>query len=295
MGHVTSYSVVQGRRVTQRQRLLVRRDPAVWPFVWRGLLPTLGLLLLGLYAVWPFAKGEIEANVNRSITKALMLRGLNDVAVRVSGQQVVLTGSLKPGVTALEAIQIARSATCPTWVGPQVCAELVIGQFDASVPAPTGVPALPSLPAASVRPDSARPRPAGAIATPAAPTATEREACEKALAAVVGTQRIEFATGSAVLVESSKTVLDRIVQAHQGCKGVVRIEGHTDDRGDPTINQNLSLARAEAVRTELLARGIPADRLVAEGFGASRPTADNATNEGRRQNRRIEFKVVAPR
>lgn len=282
MGHVTSYSVVHGTRVVERQRLLVRRDPAVWPFVWRGLLPALGLLLIGLYAVWPFAKGEIEANVNRSVTKALALRGLTDVAVNVSGQHVLLSGSLKPGVSALEAIDIARTATCPTWLGPQTCAEVVIGSFDGALPS------LPALPSAATLPKIT------AAASAAVPTAAEREACEKALAEVVNQQRIEFTSGSAVLTASSKAVLDRIAKAHSGCKGTVRIEGHTDGMGDPTANQNLSLARAEAVRTELTSRGIPADRLVAEGFGATRPAGDNATAEGRRQNRRIEFKVVVP-
>ncbi len=276
MGQVTSYSVVQGKRVIDRKRLLVRRDPAVWPFVWRGLLPLLGLLAVGLYAVWPFAKGEIEANVSRSISRALADKGLTDVAVKVSGQHVLLTGSLRPGVTTLEALAIAQRATCPTWAGPQVCAELVLGQFESAK-----LPSLPALPAA-------------AAAQASAPTVAERQACEKALAEVVNRQRIEFATGSAELAASSKVVLDSVAKAHAGCKGVVRIEGHTDDRGDKIANQTLSLDRANAVRGELVKRGVPAERLVAEGFGPGKPLADNATSEGRQQNRRIEFKVVVP-
>jgi outer membrane protein OmpA-like peptidoglycan-associated protein len=255
---------------------MVRRDPAVWPFVWRGLLPLLGLLVLGLYAAWPFARGEIEANVTASISKALSARGLTDVAVQASGQHVLLTGSLKPGVSTAEALSIAQSATCPTWLGPQICAEVVIGQFEsAKLPSP---PAAPSLPAP----------------TPAAPTVAERESCEKALAQVVDERRIEFASGSAELVAASKDVLDAVAKAHAGCKGVVRVEGHTDDRGDAAANQTLSLARANAVRAELLKRGIAADRLVAAGYGLTRPLADNATAEGRSRNRRIEFKVVVP-
>jgi outer membrane protein OmpA-like peptidoglycan-associated protein len=278
VGQVASYSVVTGARVTQRKRLLVRRDPAAWPFVWRGLLPTLGLLLLTAYAVWPFARQEIEANVTRSITRALTDRGLTDVAVKVSGQHVLLSGSLKSGVSTVEALAIAQRATCPTWAGPQVCAELVIGAFE-SAPS-LGLPAGPA--------------PAAAKSSAPAPTAAERQACEKALAEVVNRQRIEFASGSAQLLPASSAALDAVAQAHAGCKGLVRIEGHTDDRGEITTNQTLSVDRANAVRNELVKRGIPGDRLVAEGYGPSRPVADNNTPEGRQQNRRIEFKVAVP-
>ena len=286
MGPVTSFSVATGSSVTERRRLLVRRDPAAWPFVWRGLLPLLGLLLLLLYAAWPFAKHEIEANVTRSISRALADRGLNDVAVKVSGQHVLLTGSLKPGVSTVEALAIAQKATCPTWAGPQICAELVVGNFES---APTL--SLPSLPPASAGAPSAR---SASMPLPVVPTVAERQACEKALADVVNRQRIEFASGSAQLLPASTAVLDAIAKAHACCKGVVRIEGHTDDRGQAAANQTLSLDRANAVRNELVKRGITADRLTAEGYGPSRPLADNNTPEGRQQNRRIEFKVVVP-
>lgn len=277
--------------MTERRRLLIRRDPAVWPLVWRGLLPLLGLLALLVYAVWPFAREEIEANVQRSVLKAMADRGLKDVVVRVSGQHVLLTGALPAEVTTLEAIALAQRATCPTWAGPQPCAELVLAAFDgAALP---GTPALPTLPSASGIALPNLPAMPSAGSAPAA-SAAERVACEKALAEVVARERIVFAIGSAELLPASRAALDAVAQAHAGCRGTVRVEGHTDDRGQPTTNQALSLARARAVRQALIARGVPADRLVAEGFGAERPVADNATDDGRRRNRRIEFKVVEP-
>ena len=68
--------------------------------------------------------------------------------------------------------------------------------------------------------------------------------------------------------------------------------GHTDNVGLRTSNQNLSQARAEAVRNYLAGKGVPADNLVASGQGPDRPIASNDTAEGRARNRRIEFRMV---
>ncbi len=67
------------------------------------------------------------------------------------------------------------------------------------------------------------------------------------------------------------------------------IAGHTDSLGDAAANMALSEARARAVIQYLIEDGLPGDRFVARGFGATRPIADNATAEGRQRNRRIEF------
>ncbi len=67
------------------------------------------------------------------------------------------------------------------------------------------------------------------------------------------------------------------------------VEGHTDNAGTPAHNQQLSEARARAVVAALADAGPPADRLQAAGFGQTRPVADNATEAGRAQNRRVEL------
>ena len=72
------------------------------------------------------------------------------------------------------------------------------------------------------------------------------------------------------------------------------MEGHTDARGGAPYNRALSQRRAAAVVTALVKRGVPAERLVAQGFGPDRPVADNATAEGRAKNRRVELRVVDP-
>jgi len=68
--------------------------------------------------------------------------------------------------------------------------------------------------------------------------------------------------------------------------------GHTDNVGLRASNQNLSQARAEAVRNYLAGKGIPAETLMASGQGPDRPIASNDTVEGRARNRRIEFRMA---
>lgn len=70
----------------------------------------------------------------------------------------------------------------------------------------------------------------------------------------------------------------------------IRVEAHTDNV--VSNNQVLSQKRAEWVRTYLIKKGVAADRLIAKGFGASRPIAPNETPDGRQLNRRVEFVIT---
>ncbi|MCX2782093.1 OmpA family protein [Microbulbifer thermotolerans] len=70
------------------------------------------------------------------------------------------------------------------------------------------------------------------------------------------------------------------------------IEGHTDSEGDPEKNLKLSQWRADWVRHFLLERGIAEERVQAEGFGDSRPIADNSTPEGQAKNRRLVIRLL---
>lgn len=69
----------------------------------------------------------------------------------------------------------------------------------------------------------------------------------------------------------------------------IEVAGHTDSMGSDAYNMKLSQQRAEAVRNFLISRGVAADRLTAKGYGESQPVADNATEEGRYKNRRVEL------
>lgn len=73
----------------------------------------------------------------------------------------------------------------------------------------------------------------------------------------------------------------------------VQVKGHTDNTGKPEYNMTLSQKRAEAVMNYAISIGVDAKRLMAQGMGITEPVADNNTVEGRAQNRRVEFFIVA--
>ncbi|HUS97621.1 MAG TPA: OmpA family protein [Hyphomicrobiaceae bacterium] len=91
--------------------------------------------------------------------------------------------------------------------------------------------------------------------------------------------------------QESKPVLDEVAQFTNRCKAIrVEISGHTDTDGGKSFNQDLlSERRARAVAAALIDKGLGKDRLTTVGFGYSRPVAENKTEEGKAENRRIEF------
>lgn len=105
--------------------------------------------------------------------------------------------------------------------------------------------------------------------------------------------RILFETGSATLNNVSSEQIDNIAKIMKAIPVVeFKIGGYTDATGNPDANKNLSQARAEAVMNALIERGIEATRLTAEGYGAEFPVADNKTEAGREQNRRVAIRVT---
>ena len=117
--------------------------------------------------------------------------------------------------------------------------------------------------------------------------------CNTTMLSLLSGTKIQFSVNSARIDAASGPVLNQIAAAARNCPGQLMIDGHTDNSGRSSENQRLSYRRAEAVRRALSDRGIPAARMTAEGFGAQRPIADNSTEAGRAQNRRIEIKVAS--
>lgn len=104
---------------------------------------------------------------------------------------------------------------------------------------------------------------------------------------------IEFESGSARLTDVGRGILDEMAGGLREIGDArVQIVGHTDDVGARQANIALSQARALAVRDYLVGQGIPVENLSVLGRGPDEPIADNATDEGRARNRRIQFKVL---
>ena len=104
------------------------------------------------------------------------------------------------------------------------------------------------------------------------------------------TRGILFDVNRATLKPESMGVINEIakmMKAHEDLK--LRVEGHTDSDGKKDFNQSLSEKRAAAVKDALVEAGIAPERLMTKGFGESKPVTDNATPEGKANNRRVEF------
>src|SRR6266853_3816858 len=163
--------------------LLIWREPPVWPFVWRGLLPLAALALTALFAAGPVARNWIEGAVQRETREQLDAAGFGWVGLSVSGQKVTLSGEEPVPGAGGRAIALAKAARCGTWIGRRTCAVSVAGGFTAPAP------------------------PASAAA---APPRTAAQACERSLAGVLAGGQIEFASGSAAIEARSGPLLDRL-------------------------------------------------------------------------------------
>jgi len=104
---------------------------------------------------------------------------------------------------------------------------------------------------------------------------------------------INFETGKATIKSNSFKVLDSAVAVLKQFEDVkLEVQGHTDDVGDDAKNLKLSQDRAQAVVDYLVSKGVAAERLVAKGYGETKPVAPNDSSANRAQNRRVEFVLV---
>lgn len=106
---------------------------------------------------------------------------------------------------------------------------------------------------------------------------------------------ITFETNKAVIRPSSEPTLEEALGVLQQFPDVrLEVQGHTDDVGAEDFNLDLSQRRAEAVVAWFVSRGVDPARLRAVGFGETRPIAENDTDAGKAENRRVEFRLIDP-
>ncbi|WP_298417897.1 OmpA family protein [uncultured Kordia sp.] len=108
------------------------------------------------------------------------------------------------------------------------------------------------------------------------------------------TKNIVFKSGTDELVENYTTEILTISEIIKKISGeyTVEISGHTDSVGNKGLNLVLSQKRAEKIKKLLVAQGCKSSRLIAKGYGETRPLASNKTKDGRKMNRRIEIIII---
>jgi OOP family OmpA-OmpF porin len=116
--------------------------------------------------------------------------------------------------------------------------------------------------------------------------------CQQLFSDLLAKGKIRFESGRATIDPDSAGLLDRLIETALRCPTAeIEIAGHTDADGEDALNQILSEKRAQAVVDYFVKQGLPASRFTATGYGSTQPVATNDTDEGKAQNRRIDFLV----
>ncbi|MFZ5897385.1 MAG: OmpA family protein [Myxococcota bacterium] len=168
------------------------------------------------------------------------------------------------------------------------------GAAQPSAAPPPPPPPPPADPVTTPTPTPTATTPTPATPVPATPTTEQKPTISKDVINLPGA--VEFETGKATFKaggtsEATLTQLKQFLDENPRITKL-RIEGHTDNVGSAAANEQLSGDRALAIKKFLIEKGVDKARLLATGFGQTRPIADNSTEEGRAKNRRTEFRIA---
>ncbi|TXH69345.1 MAG: BON domain-containing protein [Thiothrix sp.] len=163
-------------------------------------------------------------------------------------------------------------------------------------PAVSTATTVPSTPEPAATPPATEPAVNSAAPAPVQLT-SEQQSCQDRIRGSLNGRQILFETNKATIKEASLGLLDNLAKVANECKSVltdkiIRVGGHTDDRGEDAYNQNLSQQRADAVKDYLSKQGVEAGLIQGVGYGETQPIASNETDAGRAQNRRISFDII---
>jgi OOP family OmpA-OmpF porin len=117
---------------------------------------------------------------------------------------------------------------------------------------------------------------------------------EGGIGSVLTLDNVNFAQGKAVFTDESYPSLDNLVEMLTESSSMsIQLEGHTDFRGSPTANLQLSQARVDAVKEYLVSKGIASSRITTKAFGGSQPVTRDNSAEARAKNRRVEVRIIS--
>ena len=200
-----------------------------------------------------------------------------------------------PAVTA--AVTPAKKSGLPWWLWVVVAALAAFllqrgcsGKKEEAVAVPAAPVAASPAPAAAApaapAPVAVAPAPVAEPAPAAAVIAAGKDVCKDKIVPV----NVKFVTNKDEISPESLAELAAVAKQLATCPAIkTQVEGHTDSVGSDTSNLALSQKRADAVATYMTSQGLAKARVSAKGYGESKPIGDNATEEGRAKNRRVEF------
>jgi len=299
---------------------------AIWT---TGLSGLAVLSAVALFRTLPLMESELKS----SVQLALAAQGMADVTADVSGQDVKLTvpagtvdakSRLDKARSVVATLQYSDPFPLPAkvrqlaWLNAPV-RRITLGDVESTPSSGTPVvaqivpdlhhSALPSSislgsnsgpvgliggeKATSIASEGVSPRVAGDSASDA--SALVAVTCEAQVEQIVGHRKVSYIQGTYDLTPESQTLMDDVYKVVAACPAKVRVtvSGYTDNVGDGTVNQLISLSRAQAAADALVDRGLSPDRVAVRGFGATAPVADNTSLEGREKNRRVVFGINA--
>lgn len=240
-------------------------------------------------------RGEAPSADARDEAAQLLSRAVWDSGIVVGGVTVVDTTEVT--IAALppqtEEVRVAVNASLPEMqdmTEPLVEAPIIaeLNPAETTEPATALPPELQDAAEEAQEPVEA----AEADAALAVDALQAETSCLDNLAEIASARRITFATARSEIDAASRAHLLNIADALSNCPdATLIITGHTDSRGGEARNRQLSLFRADAVAAYIRSAGVGADQLETNGIGSAEPLATNTTEEGRAQNRRIEFAV----
>jgi succinyl-CoA synthetase beta subunit len=217
-------------------------------------------------------------------------------ATKVAAGAAAAAG-LAAAITAVTAaVTPAKKSGLPWWLWAAVAAVAAFlllrncsGKKEETVAVPAAPVAAAPAPAASA-PAPVAPAPVATPAAEPAPAAATvaagKDVCKDKIVPV----NVKFVTNKDEISPESLTELAAVAKQLATCPAIkTQVEGHTDSVGSDASNLALSQKRADAVATYMTSQGLAKERVSAKGYGKTKPIGDNATEEGRAKNRRVEF------